>query len=85
MSNWEQGGWDWLARERSYRPKDAPAAALAAMLKRLGLTPRRTIRVVGWTNEENGSRGGNAYRELAQEIISLDKASNVQFQNPNVK
>lgn len=34
------------------------------LLKRLGLTPRRTIRVVGWTNEENGMRGGNAYRDL---------------------
>lgn len=33
------------------------------ILKRLGLQPRRTIRVVGWTNEENGARGGNAYRD----------------------
>jgi carboxypeptidase Q len=33
------------------------------VLKRLGLTPRRTIRVVGWTNEENGGRGGTAYRD----------------------
>lgn len=32
------------------------------LLKRLGLTPRRTIRVVGWTNEENGARGGQAYK-----------------------
>ncbi len=34
------------------------------LLKRLGLQPRRTIRVVGWTNEENGGRGGQAYRDL---------------------
>ncbi|HYW32704.1 MAG TPA: M20/M25/M40 family metallo-hydrolase, partial [Gemmatimonas sp.] len=33
------------------------------LLKRLGLTPRRTIRVVGWTNEENGMRGATAYRD----------------------
>ncbi len=33
------------------------------LLKRLGLTPRRTIRVVGWVNEENGGRGGTAYRD----------------------
>ena len=33
------------------------------LLKKLGLTPRRTIRAVGWTNEENGMRGGNAYRD----------------------
>jgi len=33
------------------------------LLQRLGLKPRRTIRVVGWTNEENGSRGGQGYRD----------------------
>lgn len=30
-------------------------------IKKLGLKPRRTIRVVMWTNEENGVRGGEAY------------------------
>lgn len=33
----------------------------ALMLKELGLVPRRTIRVVLFTNEENGLRGGKAY------------------------
>jgi carboxypeptidase Q len=33
------------------------------LLKRLGLRPRRTIRVVLFTNEENGLRGGTAYRD----------------------
>jgi carboxypeptidase Q len=33
------------------------------LLKKLGLTPRRSIRVVGWVNEENGGRGGSAYRD----------------------
>jgi len=33
------------------------------LLKELGLRPRRTIRVVGWTNEENGGRGGAKYAE----------------------
>jgi carboxypeptidase Q len=33
------------------------------LLKEMGLRPRRTIRVVGWTNEESGTRGGNAYRD----------------------
>jgi Zn-dependent M28 family amino/carboxypeptidase len=33
------------------------------MLHELGLVPRRTIRVVLFTNEENGLRGGHAYFE----------------------
>ncbi len=33
------------------------------LLTRLGLRPRRTIRVVLWTNEENGLGGGRAYRD----------------------
>lgn len=35
----------------------------ARILDRLGLKPLRTIRVVLFTNEENGSRGGKAYLE----------------------
>jgi carboxypeptidase Q len=38
------------------------AMQAAAVIKRLGLTPRRTIRVVLFTNEENGGAGGIAYR-----------------------
>jgi carboxypeptidase Q len=41
------------------------------LLKELGLRPRRTIRVVGWTNEENGLRGANAYRDAHR--AALDK------------
>jgi carboxypeptidase Q len=41
------------------------------LLQRLGLKPRRTIRVVGWTNEENGGRGGQGYRDAHR--ASLDK------------
>ena len=33
------------------------------LLHDLGLRPRRTIRVVLWTNEENGLRGANVYRD----------------------
>jgi carboxypeptidase Q len=32
------------------------------LLKELGLRPRRTIRAVGWTSEENGGPGGDEYR-----------------------
>lgn len=34
-----------------------------ALMKRTGLRPRRTVRVVLFTNEENGLRGGTAYRD----------------------
>ncbi len=39
------------------------AMEAAAMLQQLGLVPRRTIRVVLFTNEENGLRGAKAYFE----------------------
>ena len=35
----------------------------ARLMKRLGLRPRRTVRVVLFTNEENGLRGAFAYRD----------------------
>jgi Iap family predicted aminopeptidase len=41
------------------------ALTAAALIKKLGLQPRRTIRVVFWTNEENGSRGAQAYHDWA--------------------
>jgi len=50
------------------------------LLKELGLKPRRTIRVVLWVNEENGGRGGNAYRdahraELANHVLAIESDS----------
>lgn len=40
------------------------------LLRRLGLRAKRTIRVVGWTNEENGLRGGSAYRDSLGDHVS---------------
>jgi Zn-dependent M28 family amino/carboxypeptidase len=40
------------------------ALEAAAIIKKLGLRPRRTLRVVFWTNEENGGAGGRAYRDM---------------------
>lgn len=47
---------------------DDGAACIAAwralaIVQDLGLQPRRTLRVVLWTNEENGLAGGRTYRE----------------------
>ncbi len=52
------------------------------MLKELGLRPRRTIRVVLFTNEENGLRGGTAYHdahraELSKHIIAIEADSGI--------
>jgi carboxypeptidase Q len=33
------------------------------LMTKLGIKPKRTVRVVLWTNEENGGRGGRAYRD----------------------
>ena len=50
------------------------------LLKELGLRPRRTIRAVLYTNEENGLRGGTAYleahrAELAKHILAIESDS----------
>ena len=47
------------------------------VIRRLGLKPRRTLRVVGWTNEENGLRGGIGYRdahagELDRHVMAME-------------
>ncbi len=53
------------------------------LLKDLGLRPRRTLRVVAWTNEENGLRGARAYRaalspdELANHVLALESDGGV--------
>jgi carboxypeptidase Q len=52
------------------------------LLKELGLRPRRTIRVVLYTNEESGLRGGNAYldahrAELAKHVLAIEADSGV--------
>jgi carboxypeptidase Q len=39
------------------------------ILKELGLRARRTIRVVMWTNEESGLRGGRVYRDSVADAI----------------
>jgi carboxypeptidase Q len=52
------------------------------LLQRLGLRPRRTLRVVGWVNEENGARGGEGYRDahrdqLANHVLAIESDGGV--------
>ncbi len=52
------------------------------VMKQLGLRPRRTVRLVGWTNEEYGTRGGLAYRdahgaELAAHDVAIESDGGV--------
>jgi carboxypeptidase Q len=52
------------------------------LMKKLNLRPRRTVRVVLWTNEENGSRGGLAYRDrhaddLVNHVMMLESDGGV--------
>jgi carboxypeptidase Q len=66
---------------------DDGGGALAAweavrLMQQLGIHPRRTIRVVLWTNEENGTRGGRAYHddhrtELANHVAAIESDNGV--------
>ena len=52
------------------------------LMKKLNLRPRRTVRVVLWTNEENGTRGAIAYRDrykdqLGGHVLMLESDNGV--------
>jgi carboxypeptidase Q len=52
------------------------------IMKKLNLRPRRTVRLILWTNEENGGRGGLAYRdrhraELSRHVMMMESDSGV--------
>jgi Zn-dependent M28 family amino/carboxypeptidase len=65
----------WDVGQGAHDDGCATMAAWQALtiLKELGLRPRRTLRVVLWTNEENGLRGARAYRDA----LGADAASHV--------
>lgn len=54
----------------------------ARLLKKLALRPRRTVRVVLFTNEENGLRGGRGYAdqhraEVSRHVLAVESDSGV--------
>jgi carboxypeptidase Q len=47
------------------------------LMKKLGLRPKRTVRVVAWVNEENGVMGGRGYAqahaaELSKHVLAIE-------------
>jgi len=54
----------------------------ARLMLKLGLKPRRTVRVVLWTNEENGIRGAKEYArrhgdDLKNHVLAIESDSGV--------
>ncbi len=54
----------------------------ARLMAKLGIAPRRTIRIVLWTNEENGLRGATAYAarhaaHASNHVFALESDSGV--------
>jgi len=54
----------------------------ARLMKKLNIRPKRTVRVVLFSNEENGMRGGNGYRdahanEAANHVFAVESDSGV--------
>ncbi|HEU4994989.1 MAG TPA: M28 family metallopeptidase [Gemmatimonadaceae bacterium] len=52
------------------------------LIKQLGVRPKRTVRVVLWTNEEIGLAGGNAYRdahraEVDKHVLAMESDNGV--------
>jgi hypothetical protein len=63
--------WDLATGAHDDGTGVAGAMGVIDTLKKLDLHPRRTIRVIAWMNEENGTRGGKAYFEANKD--KLDK------------
>ena len=53
----------------------AASMGAVALLKKLGLVPRRTIRFVAWMNEENGERGSDAYFASVKDALGNQVAA----------
>ena len=58
--------WDLATGAHDDAAGVASAMAVFEVLKKLDYRPRRTIRMIAWMNEENGTRGARAYLEAQQ-------------------
>ena len=58
--------WDLATGAHDDAAGVASAMAVFEVLKKLDYRPRRTIRLIAWMNEENGTRGARTYLEAQQ-------------------
>ena len=58
--------WDLATGAHDDAAAVASAMAVFDTLKKLDYRPRRTIRMIAWMNEENGTRGARTYLEAQQ-------------------
>lgn len=67
----------WDVGQGAHDDGSGVVAALQAvtLMKQLGLKPKRTIRVVFWTSEENSGNGGTAYRAWVGDAIGRHTAA----------
>jgi Zn-dependent M28 family amino/carboxypeptidase len=63
--------WDLATGAHDDAAGVASAMAVLETLKKLDYRPRRTIRMIAWMNEENGTRGARGY--LAAEQANAEK------------
>jgi carboxypeptidase Q len=63
--------WDLATGANDDATGVTSAMAVLAILKKLDFQPRRTIRMIAWMNEENGTRGARAY--LAAQSANAEK------------
>ncbi len=61
--------WDLAEGAQDDGAGVAQSLEAARLIGTLGRKPRRTLRVVLWMNEENGTRGANAYRDLHKQEL----------------
>ena len=87
-SSWERcrnvktGEWDVGQGAMDDAGGCVAAWTVLRILKELNIRPKRTIRLVLWTNEENGLRGANAYRnkyldQLKDHILAIESDGGV--------
>ncbi|WP_308602473.1 M20/M25/M40 family metallo-hydrolase [Massilia sp. Dwa41.01b] len=65
--------WDLATGAHDDAAGVASAMAVFETLKKLDYRPRRTIRMIAWMNEENGTRGARAYLDS----VAANPASHV--------